>query len=365
MSRQDLLVHHVHDLIKRNEPEEEIIAILTSHKIPKAEVNEILNICRWKSNYNTLPKQFVAEVLHFIHYYDSHRNPSEIGQQYLHHVFPFLSGADLVSLHIAFGKRGQMIEDFCKQYITQNPVMGVVLNINDRYNFPAYQPDTTHNYKFLYHLLFCYPDVHILGGYYSRSRNTGLEPQTCIALYHHRQYLIEKALKGGGIAFCLNVLNRIVFDEKYERARAPKPKSILPSFADIEYDWDHYIWHSLQQQLSHLYRIPKLGCMERDECLFHMFTYFGSASYKSTARHEQFQRENDIDEDDTNYKTRFFDWEYTIKYKAMTKFIQIVKTEFPEYCWDDHLAKHLCLVSERGYHSCAKLLMTMAAKSNS
>eukprot|EP01083_Nonionella_stella_P123365 371718_1 len=230
MSRQDLLVHHVHDLIKRNEPEEEIIAILTSHKIPKAEVNEILNICRWKSNYNTLPKQFVAEVLHFIHYYDSHRNPSEIGQQYLHHVFPFLSGADLVSLHIAFGKRGQMIEDFCKQYITQNPVMGVVLNINDRYNFPAYQPDTTHNYKFLYHLLFCYPDVHILGGYYSRSGNTELEPQTCIALYHHRQYLIEKALKGGGIAFCLNVLNRIVFDEKYERARAPKPKSILPSF---------------------------------------------------------------------------------------------------------------------------------------
>eukprot|EP01083_Nonionella_stella_P235860 828964_1 len=151
--------------------------------------------------------------------------------------------------------------------------MGVVLNIDDRYNFPAYRPDKTHNHKFLYHLLFAYPDVHILGGGYSRSEiGSKLEPQTCIARCDHRQYLTEKALKGGGIALCLNVLNRIVLDGRYERTDA----SLL-------HECNSYrCWGSIPHQLSHLHRIPQFG--HQDEHLFLMFMYFGESHERCLAK---------------------------------------------------------------------------------
>eukprot|EP01083_Nonionella_stella_P092259 258202_1 len=364
MSRQDLLVHHVSTMIDRfNETDEEITDILVSYGISKEEISTIFNICRYKST-TEIPDQWISELLHFVTYYSvsGHSDPSEIRQKYLNRVLEYLSGADLVSLEIALSRKGtKVIEDFCHQFILHNPVMDTILNIDDMLNFPANQDG--HNWKFLYHLLYAPPDAHLVGGPYSRSTPSGMEPKTCIALFHHRQYLTEKVLKGGGLALCLNVFNRIIINPQYA---FPPPKPVVSPFS-FSLNFDHYSCRSISDHLKYLYRIPD---RRLSDDLWDMFNYFAPIYLRGggyiEAYHELFQKEMNyrLNEDDDEYDRLFRQFMDTMKYQAMEKFVRIFRPRLRKYAWDWHLTSHLGLVAAYGNAKSAKILMRMGAKVN-
>lgn len=150
-------------------------------------------------------------------------------KRYLACIFSFLSGSDIVSFDIAFGKTWQIraFIDKIAQTIYEsnakyqnarplqldlNPYSGLPTNSDQNLVlFPAQRPVHEFSYKFLYQLHLCTPSVFLLGGtQYSKSTTKKLDQEgTKWFLHNHRKYTIEKALSGGGLAMIENVFQRL------------------------------------------------------------------------------------------------------------------------------------------------------------
>merc|ERR1719474_770286 len=121
----------------------------------------------------------------------------------------FLNGADFSVLEIAFSFIDiDFFEKVSQAFLRKRTYLGQKVHLKrDLFTFPASRNAEEKNWKFLYHLACAVPNIRILGEPYTTC--SALEPRTDLNNIDHLKYITEKALRGGGLALCLNIFDRV------------------------------------------------------------------------------------------------------------------------------------------------------------